>query len=142
MAQKILVEMVDDLDGGIATQTVPFGIDGVQYEIDLSDDHAADLRDELALFISHARRVGGRKVKLTAGESVAERKAPTAEDRELTRRKREWAQENGFAVSDRGRLPSEVDRAYEAAQREPVASVKETAAVRKRAPRKKAAAKA
>ncbi|QYN18921.1 Lsr2 family protein [Amycolatopsis sp. DSM 110486] len=142
MAQKLLVKMVDDLDGGIATQTVPFGIDGVQYEIDLSDDNAAELRDELARFISHARRVGGRKVKLAVGESVTERKAPTSEERELNRRKREWAQENGFAVSDRGRLPSEVDRAYEEAQREPATPAKATAAVRKRAPRKKASANA
>lgn len=37
MAQRMLVEMVDDIDGGEASQTVSFGLDGVSFEIDLSD---------------------------------------------------------------------------------------------------------
>ncbi|MGH9060613.1 MAG: histone-like nucleoid-structuring protein Lsr2 [Acidimicrobiales bacterium] len=141
MAQKILVAMVDDLDGGTATQTVPFGLDGVHYEIDLSDENADDLRDALARFISYARRVGGRRVRLAVGESAAERKAPTGAERERNREIRQWAQENGFAVADRGRLPSDVEKAYEEALRAPVVTAKTTAAARKRAPRKKAVAK-
>jgi hypothetical protein len=141
MAQKVLVEMVDDLDGGVAAQTVPFGLDGVEYEIDLSDENANDLRDALARFISHARRTGGRRVRLAVGESATGSKAPTAEERQLNREIREWARENGFAVSDRGRLPGEVESAYQEAQRAPVVAVKATAAARKRAPRKKAATK-
>jgi hypothetical protein len=142
MAQKILVSMVDDLDGGAATQTVPFGLDGVEYEIDLSDENANDLRDALARFVSYARRVGGRKVRLAVGESAVERKAPTTAERERNREIRQWARDNGFAVAERGRLPAEVEKAYEEAQRAPVAAVKATAAARKRAPRKKAVAKA
>jgi hypothetical protein len=142
MAQQVLVEMVDDLDGGDAAQTVPFGLDGVEYEIDLSDENANDLRDALAHFISHARRTGGRKVRLAVGESAVARKAPSAQERQLSREIRDWARENGFAVSDRGRLPAEVETAYQEAQREPVVAVKATAAARKRAPRKKAVAKA
>ncbi len=42
MARKVLVEMVDDIDGGVANQTVPFSLDGVSYEIDLSDSPAAN----------------------------------------------------------------------------------------------------
>jgi nucleoid-associated protein Lsr2 len=142
MAQKMLVSMIDDLDGGDATQTVPFGLDGVEYEIDLSDENAAELRDALAKFVSYARRVGGRKVRLAVGESATERKTPTAAEREKNREIRRWAQENGFTVADRGRLPAEVEKAYDEAQREPVVVVKATAAARKRAPRKKAVAKA
>ena len=36
MAQKITVALEDDLDGGPADETVRFGLDGAEYEIDLS----------------------------------------------------------------------------------------------------------
>ncbi|WP_143263023.1 histone-like nucleoid-structuring protein Lsr2, partial [Amycolatopsis pretoriensis] len=51
MAQRVHVEMVDDLDGSEASQTVPFSLDGVTYEIDLSEDNASALRDELARYV-------------------------------------------------------------------------------------------
>jgi len=72
MAQKILVEMLDDIDGTPATQTVPFALDGVAYEIDLSDDNAAALRTELERYVEASRRVGGRRVKLAVGQSASE----------------------------------------------------------------------
>jgi len=53
-----------------AAQTVQFGLDGVTYEIDLSDDNAAALRDELARYIGAGRRVGGRKVRAVRGRSI------------------------------------------------------------------------
>src|SRR3989442_6789855 len=103
MAQKVLVEMVDDIDGGVANQTVPFGLDGVSYEIDLSDANAAALRDVLARYIAAGRRIGGRKVRLAAGESAqAKKSGGTASDRERTRQIREWASANGYTVSERG----------------------------------------
>ena len=40
MAQKVQVLLVDDLDGGEATETVAFSLDGTTYEIDLSSDNA------------------------------------------------------------------------------------------------------
>ena len=45
MAQKTQIILVDDIDGSEATQTVTFALDGVNYEIDLNDDHAAALRE-------------------------------------------------------------------------------------------------
>ncbi|HWD04419.1 MAG TPA: Lsr2 family protein [Amycolatopsis sp.] len=108
MAQKVFVEMVDDLDGSTAGQTVPFGLDGVQYEIDLSDSNAETLRDNLAAYVAAARRTGGRRPT----------PAPTAEDRERSRAVRSWAVDNGWAVSGRGRIPGEVVVAYEKAQQE------------------------
>ena len=107
MAQKILVEMIDDLDGTEASQTVPFGLDGAHYEIDLSDDNAAALRDQLAAFIASARRTGGRK---TTGTATA---APTSEDRERSKAIRAWAVANDWAVAERGRIPANVVEAYE-----------------------------
>ncbi|MFI5610395.1 Lsr2 family protein [Amycolatopsis sp. NPDC051903] len=112
MAQKVLIEMLDDIDGSLASQTVQFGMDGVAYEIDLSDGNAAALREELAGYIAAGRRVGGRKTR-----TVAERPAAaTTADRERSRAIRAWALENGYAVSDRGRLASEIVTAYEESQ--------------------------
>ncbi|HEY2058740.1 histone-like nucleoid-structuring protein Lsr2 [Amycolatopsis sp. NBC_01480] len=136
MAQKVHVEMVDDIDGSIAEQTVPFSLDGVSYEIDLSEDNAAALRDELARYVAASRRTGGRKVRIAAGQ--APRPTSSAADRERNRLMREWAEANGFAVSDRGRLPAEIVKAYE--EREETVEVEQAPAkpARKRAPRKKA----
>lgn len=136
MAQKVVVEMVDDIDGEIATQTVPFSLDGVSYEIDLSDENATHLREELARFISAGTRTGGRKLRLATGQSAAS----GGTDRERSRQIREWAQSNGYEVSDRGRLAAEIVEAYEAAQAA-VADVGDDKAPRKRATRKKASAK-
>ncbi|WP_329045668.1 Lsr2 family protein [Amycolatopsis sp. NBC_01488] len=132
MAQKVLVEMLDDLDGSAAAHTIPFGLDGVSYEIDLSDDNAAALRGELARFIAAGRKTGGRKMRVATGQSTTVNSA----DRERSRAIRAWASETGYEVSERGRLSSEIVSAYEEAQRQAA----EPAPARKRAPRKKVAA--
>ena len=107
MAQRVNVVLIDDIDGKDAVETVSFGLDGVDYEIDLSDKHAGALRDALALYVAHGRRAprrrGGRRTRGSdnGGASAAEI--------------REWARENGFEVSERGRVSAEVKQAYEAA---------------------------
>ena len=58
MAQKITVELQDDLDGGPADETVRFEVDSAEYEIDLSKKNAAAFRKKLAPFIEHARKAG------------------------------------------------------------------------------------
>lgn len=128
MAQKVLVEMIDDIDGTEASQTVPFGLDGAQYEIDLSDDNAAALREQLAAFVASARRTGGRK---NTGPASA---APTAEGRERSKAIRTWAVDNDWAIADRGRIPANVVAAYEESQ-------KEEAKPRRKRTAKKASAK-
>ncbi|QRP46607.1 Lsr2 family protein [Amycolatopsis sp. FDAARGOS 1241] len=113
MAQKVLVSLVDDLDGTEAEETVEFGLDGVTYQIDLSSENAEELRDALAQYVEHARRAGGRKravLRPVAGAKAAAR--PATVDREQNQAIRAWARKNGFAVSDRGRIPSEVVEAY------------------------------
>ncbi|MEU0529080.1 histone-like nucleoid-structuring protein Lsr2 [Amycolatopsis tolypomycina] len=134
MAQKVLVEMLDDIDGTPAAHTVPFALDGITYEIDLSDDNAAALRDELARYIAAGRRTGGRKVRVATGQSTT----ISATDRERNQQIRSWANANGYEVSERGRLSSEVVTAFEQAQ---AAELEESAATsRKRTARKKVAA--
>ena len=70
MASKTVVELFDDLDGGRADETVRFALDGVEYEIDLSVEHAAALRDTLAVYIGHAHRPA-RRARRAAVESTA-----------------------------------------------------------------------
>ena len=114
MAQKVTVQLVDDVDGSEAESTVEFSLDGVDYTIDLSADNAAKLRDSLASYVSAARRTGGRK--RAAGKVGKAAAAPTAADRERNQAIREWAREQGMQVSDRGRIPSEIVDAYDKAQ--------------------------
>lgn len=106
MAQKVQILLVDDLDGGEAEETVRFGLDGVDYEIDLSAKNAGALRDSLAKYVAEARRVGGRRRtgRKTAGGGSTD--ASTI---------REWAKANGWQVSDRGRVSAEIREAYAAA---------------------------
>ncbi|MFI9450079.1 nucleoid-associated protein Lsr2 [Amycolatopsis sp. WAC 01375] len=138
MAQKVSVQIVDDIDGGEATQTVPFALDGVTYEIDLSDDNAGALREELERFIDASRRVGGRKVKVATGQSTVAGGAAKPTDRERNQQVRAWASANGYAIAERGRIPNEIYEAFDNAESAPAEPVAEEAPVkRKRAPRKK-----
>lgn len=112
MAQKHIVQLIDDLDQGAAAETVSFGIDGAQYEIDLSAKNASKLRDALAAYVANARRAtrGGRAYS-TGGRRTGR---PTRSDREQTQAIREWARKNGHKVGEKGRIPAAVLEAYNA----------------------------
>lgn len=99
LAHKVEVVLVDDLDGSEARETVTFGLDARFYEIDLSDDHAKELRDTLKKYI--------RKGRATAPPS------PQNEARQI----REWAVKNGHQVSSRGRLDRDIVEAYRSAEK-------------------------
>ena len=100
MAQQVNVKFVDDPDGSDAAGTVSFGLDGRVYEIDLSDDNAARLRDSLASFIAAARKSGG---STTTGSRPAQKMSvssgprPQTLDREQTAAIRAWARQNGWS---------------------------------------------
>jgi hypothetical protein len=108
MAQRVNIVLVDDIDGGDADETVTFGLDGTTYEIDLSSKNAAKLRDALAPYVGHARKVGGRR-------SGGGRRSAGSGNGPSAREIREWARANGWNLSDRGRVAAEVRQAYEAA---------------------------
>jgi hypothetical protein len=108
MAQKVNVLLVDDIDGSAAAETVKFGLDGVWYEIDLSDGHAGQLRALVAPYAEKARKSAG----------VGRRQSRTrtnAAHRGDSGKIRDWARENGIEVSDRGRVPAGVVARYETA---------------------------
>ena len=109
MAQKVQVVLIDDIDGGDADETVTFALDGVSYEIDLNTDNAAKLRDALAVWVGNARRVSGRS---SSGRSTSRSSGRRSAGSEDTAAIREWAKENGYQVSERGRISAEVREAY------------------------------
>jgi hypothetical protein len=109
MAQKTIVQLIDDLDQGVADETVSFGLDGTNYEIDLSAKNAAKLRDAMANYVANARR-SGRSAARTG--TSGRRGRGVRGDREQTQAIREWARKNGFKIGEKGRIPAHVLEAY------------------------------
>ncbi|WP_228545810.1 histone-like nucleoid-structuring protein Lsr2 [Microcella flavibacter] len=114
--KRITTELVDDLDGTIIGDgqggTVTFAHEGRQYELDLTAANAEKLREALAPFVAKARSAGSRRAASTAGAAPRKRAASGSSD---TQAIREWAQANGHAVGDRGRISTEIREAYAAA---------------------------
>jgi len=120
MARRIVHQLVDDLDGTVLEvgdgETVLFSLDGIAYEIDLTDENAAAFRDAVAPYVSAGRRVSAR-----SGASAA--RAPRGSGSGQRRRSgqrdyapvRAWAADNGYELSERGRIPAAVLEAYDAA---------------------------
>ncbi|HEY7594104.1 MAG TPA: Lsr2 family protein [Actinophytocola sp.] len=110
MAQKVLVQLVDDLDGTASesVSTVHFGLDGVTYEIDLTDSNADRLRGVFADYVNSARRTGGRVKRGSGRNGAANNDASQI---------REWAQANGIELAARGRIPAHVAESYREAQK-------------------------
>jgi hypothetical protein len=110
MAQRVEVILVDDKDGGSATETVTFALDGVSYEIDLSEKNAKSLRDDFGKWTGFARRSGSS----STGRRGAGRRSASSRRTDLAA-VREWARANGHTVSDRGRISAEIQAAYDKA---------------------------
>jgi nucleoid-associated protein Lsr2 len=109
VAQKTVVTLVDDLDGGEADETVSFGLDGTSYEIDLSTSNAGKLRNALATYVGSARRSSGRSSGGGGGRGRARRTGGNSAAI------RAWAREQGLNVNERGRIPGDIVTQYEKA---------------------------
>ncbi|MGO4204820.1 Lsr2 family protein [Rhodococcus sp. TAF43] len=108
MAQKIVVELIDDLDGDpidIGGETISFAVNGVEYNIDLNDKNATEFHRKLDYYIKYATRVGGRKTTRPAKQTSNGTSAQEI---------REWANANGYNVSARGRISADIVEAYAA----------------------------
>jgi hypothetical protein len=102
MVSKVITRLEDDLDGSDAVETVKFSVDGVDYEIDLSESNADKFRNSIGDYISHGRKVGGsRRGRKSASSDGVDIKAV-----------RKWASSNGIEVSTRGRIPADVIDKY------------------------------
>ncbi|MFH8249531.1 Lsr2 family protein [Microbacterium sp. B2969] len=120
MARRIVHQLVDDLDGTVLEvgtgETVLFSLDGIAYEIDLSDENATAIRAAFAPYVDAARSVSSRSSSRAQSSAAAQ----SGRKRRRTGQQdygpvREWAKSNGYQVSERGRVPASVLEAYEAA---------------------------
>lgn len=108
MAQKVQVVLTDDIDGTEAEHQVKFGWLGAEYEIDLSEKNFSAFEKAITKYLEAGRKVrGGARPR-----SVA---AKTHQPKPDLNAVREWARANGFEVSDRGRIKTEIMDAYHAA---------------------------
>lgn len=107
MAKRVITTLEDDLDGSEANETITFSIDGAEYEIDLNDAHANELRGAMNKYTSVARK--------TSGRARPTRKPGAGIIGNDTKAVRAWAIENGIPISSRGRVQADVMARYEAA---------------------------
>jgi Lsr2 len=112
MAKQVITVLTDDLDGSDADRTIDFGLDGVNYTIDLSEKNAGKLRKSLDPYLTVASRVGRTGANGRIGSRTVA--APSRTNREENQAIREWATENGYEVSERGRIPSSIVEAFHA----------------------------
>ncbi|MDO5049188.1 MAG: Lsr2 family protein [Actinomycetaceae bacterium] len=105
MARRSQIVLIDDITGEEADETVFFGLDGVEYSIDLTQENAAKLRAVMDRYVSRAERIGGRRKAGTGVSGKSEAQVI-----------REWADEQGIKLSARGRIPASVRELYYNAQ--------------------------
>lgn len=110
MATHTSIQLIDDIDGtSEAAETVQFGLDGAQFEIDLTQANADKLRKALTKYVEAARQI-----KHTPARGTGRRSGGRNRSREDMAQIRAWAAETGHEVADRGRLPQTVLDAYDA----------------------------
>jgi len=107
MGQEVSVRLTDDIDGTTtAAETVTFGLDGVTYAIDLSENNAAALRADIGKYVTHARRATKARTQREPGQR--RRRGAAGESQAI----REWAASQGISLSPRGRIPEHVVDRY------------------------------
>ncbi len=106
VATRTIVSFCDDLTDEPANTTVSFGLDGRDYEIDLTDANAEEFREMLDTYIAAGRKVGGTRRRRRGSSPVADVDPKAV---------RAWAAAKGYEVSNRGRVPAAVIEAYRAA---------------------------
>ncbi|MFJ2216725.1 Lsr2 family protein [Streptomyces sp. NPDC101062] len=107
MAQRVVVTLSDDIDGGDAAETVAFGLDGKSYEIDLNPANAKRLRKALAPFMAAGRKQTNGSKRGKARSTY--RHTALAPDPAAVRA---WAQSHKVEVPARGRIPKRVYEAF------------------------------
>jgi hypothetical protein len=112
VARTVHVQLLDDIDGAAADETLKFGLDGASYEIDVCAKHADKLRKDLAKFILNGRRIG--RGGITPAHRHRATGAPARTDRAQNQAIRDWAKRKKIQLSDRGRIPATVIEQYEA----------------------------
>ncbi|MFS0854620.1 histone-like nucleoid-structuring protein Lsr2 [Microbacterium sp. 179-I 3D4 NHS] len=125
MARRIVHQLVDDIDGSVLEvgegETVHFSLNGTAWEIDLNSEHVEELRAALEPYIAAGRRSGSSSSTRASGgtRSTSGSRGSTARKRPARNPEvaaiRAWANDNGYSLSERGRIPAPVIEAYNAA---------------------------
>ena len=106
MAQKTTVQFVDDITGEVIEagkgRTIKFAVDGVEYEIDLAEKQANTFAEALDTYVTHARKVGGRRAA-----PAPSRSSKSSRDYD-PKAVREWAKSHDVELPARGRIPADV----------------------------------
>lgn len=119
MVKRVIHMLVDDIDGKDADQTIKFALDGAEYVIDLSNANAAKLREAIGPYVAAGTKLGRVATRVVPQQRAATYRrtelAPAGRTQaELNAKIRAWAQANGIAVSDRGRIKQEIVDRYNA----------------------------
>jgi hypothetical protein len=108
VARTFVAVIKDDLTGEIVdekdAETIEFTVNNKTYTIDLGTKNAADFHRALGKYIAVATKVAGTKTH-----------KPARSNKEDLAAIREWGKQNGFKVSERGRVSSELKDAYTSA---------------------------
>jgi Lsr2. len=116
MAQKVIRELVCDITGAPAEETVQFAVGNDVYEIDLASEPLADFRSALGGFIESGRKVGKLNV---AGNGHKTRTAASGggsgRGKEQLAAARAWLRQQGYSVQDRGRIAADLMAKFDAA---------------------------
>ncbi len=114
MARRVIQELIDDINGQPADESIMFALDGVQYEIDLTSKNASKLRDALAPFVAGGTKSGRGGLASPRSRVSRGGRVPARADREVNQAIRDWATSKKIEVSDRGRIKQEVVDRYHA----------------------------
>jgi hypothetical protein len=115
MAQKVITEFIDDIDGSPAERTFTFAVDGTNYEIDLSADNIAEFKSAIGGFIESARKVKVGTESSNGRRTRRDAASRSGQSRDQTQAVREWARQHGHNISNRGRIPASVQQAFDQA---------------------------
>lgn len=109
MARTYVAVIKDDLTGEVVdlkdAESIEFSVNDKSYTIDLGKKNAAEFHKSLDKYIAAATKVGGAKAR-----------KPSRGTKEDLAAIRAWGKANGFKVSERGRVSSELKDAYTKAQ--------------------------
>ena len=106
--------IIDDLTGDTGASTRSFRLDGMDYEIDLTDASYRRFKEELKPYLKAARQVGrsgesgAGRARAARGKGTRTTSAPVGDAASI----RAWARSVGVAVTERGRVSADVRAAW------------------------------
>lgn len=114
MAQKVIRQFIDDIDGSEAERTFTFAVDGTHYEIDLSSENIKEFNEAIAGFVESARKVKASSYSRRGRKAGADT-GGGGRSREQIQAIREWARQQGHNINERGRIPASIQQAFDQA---------------------------